>query len=77
MKGFVSLALTLVASFAGPASAQQFVAPPRTIADITERAGAGFLSTRIDITTVDEGELVATAFTRLVVRAASEPEGAQ
>jgi acyl dehydratase len=45
-----------------------------TIADITERAGAGFLSTRIDITTVDGGELVATAFTRLVVRAPAGDE---
>ena len=41
-----------------------------TIADITERAGAGFLSTRTEINTVG-GEPVATALTRLVVRAAT------
>jgi acyl dehydratase len=39
-----------------------------TIADISERAGAGFLSTSTEITTV-EGEPVATAISRLVVRA--------
>jgi acyl dehydratase len=38
-----------------------------TIADITERAGSGFLTARTEIKT-DLGELVATASSKLVVR---------
>jgi acyl dehydratase len=41
-----------------------------TISDITERAGAGFLTTTTEVSTVD-GEPVATATSRLVVRAES------
>jgi acyl dehydratase len=41
-----------------------------TISDITERAGAGFLTTTTEVTTVG-GERVATATSRLVVRAES------
>jgi acyl dehydratase len=45
-----------------------------TIAEIMERAGNGFLTTRTEIETA-EGEPVATAWSKIVVRAASENEG--
>jgi acyl dehydratase len=44
-----------------------------TISDITSRAGAGFLTTTTEVTTVT-GEPVATATSRLVVRAAEGSE---
>jgi acyl dehydratase len=40
-----------------------------TIADITERAGAGFLTSRTEVSTV-EGELICVSTSRIVVRAA-------
>jgi acyl dehydratase len=56
-------------SYARPICAGDVLVCVTTIADISERAGAGFLTTRTVVATVD-GEEVATATSRLVVRAA-------
>lgn len=55
-------------AYARPIRAGDTLVCQCTLTEITERAGSGFLTARTEITT-DLGELVATATSKLVVRA--------